>query len=277
MSAATRARFADVVRSEPVDLGLACLLIGGEVDPSLDVDDGLARLDGLAAAARPLVPRGARPQQAADGLSAALGVGAGFRGEDDDYVDVRSSLLHEVVRRGRGLPLLLSVVWLEVAARLDVPAYPIGLPGHVVVGIGDPDDEHVHVDPFSGGRTVGAAELAGLVARAGGGPLRPDHLRPTSEVELLLRLLTNVRVLTSRLPPSLDAARTRLWAVELSLLLPRHPVELRRERGELLVRLGDHLAGAQELEDFALVVEDNDETAADAARRDARLARARLN
>ena len=252
----TRARFAEVVRSEPVDLGLACLLVGGEVDRSLDVDASLAALDALAATARPLVPRvGVRAM--ADGLRVAL---ADFAGSAEDYEDLRSSLLHSVLERRRGLPLLLSVVWLEVAARLDVPAYAATLPGHVVVGIGDPEDEHVLVDPFAGGRL-----------------LEPVDAPLLSPNDLLLRLLTNVRALTTRQPPSLDVARTRLWAVELSLLLPRHPLELRRERGELLVRLGAHLDGAEELETFALAVADADEAAAEVARREARLARAQLN
>lgn len=252
----TRARFAEVVRSEPVDLGLACLLVGGEVDRSLDVDASLAALDALAAAARPLVPRvGVRAM--ALGMQAAL---KDFSGTPEDYDDLRSSLLHAVLERRRGLPLLLSVVWLEVAARLDVPAYACALPGHVVVGIGDPEDEHVLVDPFAGGALLD--------------PVDAPLLSPN---DLLLRLLTNIRALTTRQPPSLDVARTRLWAVELSLLLPRHPLELRRERGELLVRLGAHLDGAEELETFALAVADADEAAADVARREARLARAQLN
>lgn len=252
----TRARFAEVVRSEPVDLGLACLLVAGEVDRSLDVDASLAALDALAATARPLVPRvGVRAM--ASGMGTAL---QGFSGSAEDYDDLRSSLLHEVLERRRGLPLLLSVVWLEVAARLDVPAYAVALPGHVAVGIGDPEDEHVLVDPFAGGRL-----------------LEPVDAPLLSANDLLLRLLTNIRALTTRRPPSLDVARTRLWAVELSLLLPRHPLELRRERGELLVRLGAHLEGAEELETFALAVADADEAAASVARREARLARAQLN
>lgn len=262
----TRARFAEVVRSEPLDLGLACLLVGGEVERSFDVDRSLATLDALAATARPHVPAFG-VAGAAEGLRVALGEQAGFAGFAEDYEDLRSSLLHEVLRRGRGLPLLLSVVWLEVAARLDVPAYAAALPGHVVVGIGDPEDEHVLVDPFAGGRLLSPADVAergGLV-----GVLDP--------AELLLRLLTNVRALTSRQPPSLEVARTRLWAVELSLLLPRHPLELRRERGELLVRLGRHVDGAEELEVFAVAVDDVDEAAAATARREARLARAQLN
>jgi regulator of sirC expression with transglutaminase-like and TPR domain len=274
MTSASRRRFADVVRAEPVDLGLACLLVGAEVEPTLDVDEPLADLDALAAAARAAVPRGASPAAVAEGLRTVLGA---FAGSADDYDDVRSSLLHEVLRRRRGLPLLLSVVWVEVAARLDVPAWPVGLPGHVVVGIGDPDDAHVHVDPFGGGRLLGGSDLEALVQLSTGAGVQPAQLRPVPPNDLLLRLLTNIRVLTARQPPSLDAARTRLWAVELSLLLPRHPLELRRERGELLVRLGDHVGGATELEDYALAAEDGDAEAAETARREARQARARLN
>ena len=271
MTSPLRARFAEVVRSEPVDVGLACLLVGGEVERDLDVDASLARLDALAADL-PAAP--SSPSAAAASLREVLGE---FAGSPEDYGDVRSSLLHEVLRRRRGLPLLLSVVWTEVAARRGIPAYCVGLPGHVVVGIGDPDDQHVHVDAFAGGRVLDVEELDRIVRGATGGPLLPEHLRPLPPVELLLRLLTNVRALTGRMPPSLDAARMRLWAVELSLLLPRHPLELRRERGELLVRLGDHIGGAVELERYAALVEDADDATATAVRRQARQARARLN
>ena len=282
---ASRARFAEVVRSEPVDLGLACLLLGGEVERSFDVDASLAVLDALAATARPHVLRGdgsgsgagSRVRTCALGLRRALGEQAGFAGSAEDYQDLRSSLLHEVLRRGRGLPLLLSVVWLEVAARLDVPAYAVGLPGHMVVGIGDPQDEHVLVDPFAGGRLLTLPDLERRVEATTGRALLASDLAPLPAADVLLRLLTNIRVLTSRQAPSLEVARTRLWAVELSLLLPRHPLDLRRERGELLVRLGQHAAGAQELELYAMAVEDVDAAASDTVRREARLARAQLN
>jgi regulator of sirC expression with transglutaminase-like and TPR domain len=251
VTAASRARFAELVRSEQVDLALACLLVGCESEPDLDLDESLRVLDVLAATALPLVLRSG----AAEGLRVALGETAGFGGSAADEEDLRSSLLHEVLRRGRGRPITLAVVWCEVAARLDVVAVPVGLPGQVLVSI-----EDVVVDPLHGGRLVLA-------------PAEPV-LEP---VELLLRLLTDIRALTTRQERSLESARTRLWATELSLLLPRHPLGLRRERGELLVRLGDHLGGAAELEHYASLVEDVDEVEADKGRRQARLARARLN
>ncbi len=247
----SRQRFAEVVRASPVDVGLAALLVGVEVEPTLDVDESLARLEALAAEAQPLV----RELGPVRGLRQAL---AAFAGTAEDFDDLRSSLLPEVLRRRRGLPLLLCIVWVEVAHRLGVAASYATVPGRVVVVLGDLEDEHAVVDAFSG------ADVSAPVL-----PLTPE--------ELLLRLLTNIRALTERQPPSLDVARTRLWAVELSLLLPVHPADLRRERGELLVRLGSFVAGADELESHAAGIERADADAAEACRRSARQARARLN
>jgi regulator of sirC expression with transglutaminase-like and TPR domain len=255
MSASSRARFASVVRDEPVDTALACLLLGCEVEPDLSVEESYQVLDGLAAGVQ---LTSSSPAEAAVALKRALGDEAGFGGSDADYDDLRSSLLHQVLRRGRGLPILLSVVWCEVSTRLGVPAVCLGLPGHVMVCLGDPVGEHVVVDPFH----------SGVVTTVSPEPVLSGN-------DLLLRVLTNIRLLTARRERSLEMVRTRLWATELSLLLPRHPLELRRERGELLVRLGSHVAGAVELEEYASLV--TDEEAAERSLRAARLARSRLN
>ena len=244
MSFASRARFAEVVHAEPVDVALACVLMGCEVEADLRVEDSLALLDELAAA----VPRDRAPHEA---LRAVLG---GYHGEPEDYDDLRSSLLHEVLQRRRGLPVLLSVVWCEVAARAGIDAVCLGLPGHVMVSVGG-----VVVDPFAGGqvrRVVPEPELVG--------------------VDVLRRILTNIRALTSRHHRrSMEAVRTRLWATELSRLLPHPPLDLRREHGELLVRLGEHRRGASELEAYADAV--GDPAHAEKARHAARLALSRLN
>lgn len=247
MSEASRARFAEVVRSEPVDLGLACLLIGTEVDPGLDHQPWLGELDRLAAA----VDRSLPP---VEGLQKVL---AGFGGDAQDYADLRSSLLHEVLRRRAGLPILLSVVWLEVARRSGMSAYGVGLPGHFIVRIGE-----TYLDPFNGGA---GCDVSGIP---------PRYVRPWGGAETLLRILTNIRVWAGEDP---HRGPTRLWAVELALRLPHHPAELRHELGVLRAAGGDFMGGAQELEAYAEAVADTDAAAAEHARHQALAARARLN
>lgn len=266
-----------------MDLGLACLLVGVEVDPGLDVADGVADLDRLAATVPAGEPHPAGAQHAAgapepavaaaDRLRTVLG---GFGGAAQDYADLRSSLLHEVLRRRRGLPILLSTVWTEVAQRAGIPSYGVALPGHFVAGIGDPAGDHVLVDPWRGGVPLSHQDVVGILAGTTGLPLTADQLGPADPVDVLLRVLTNVRALATR-TGSIEVLRTRLWATELSLLLPRHPLALRRERGDLRVRLGDFLGGAAELESYAETVAQADPDAAAQATTTARLARARCN
>ena len=270
-------RFAQVVRGEPVDLATACLLVGTTTEPDLALADHLAVLDALASSARADVPVGASPAQAAEGLRRALGERAGFAGRTGDYLDPRSSMLHQVLRRRHGLPILLSVVWVEVAARLGVAAVGVGLPGHFVVCIGDPEGEHQLVDPFTGGRLVSRAEVSVRVLGATGAPLEPADFRGWAPREVLLRVLLNLLNLAERPDPSLRTAACALGAAELALLLPEHPAWLRAARGRLRVRLGDFPGAASDLLSYAEVVGVLDEAAARSARGEARSVLARLS
>lgn len=277
MSTESRARFAEVVRAggaagDPADvrLDLALLLLCAEVlpdDPGPEqvdalVADGLAALDSLA----DQVPAQGREDQR---LRDVLGE---FAGTASDYERIESSLLVDVLRRRRGLPILLSSVWTEVARRAGVPAFGVGLPGHFVVGVGDPDGARVLVDPFDGGRLLPYDRARELVA-ATGRTLRPEHLRPHDPIDTLDRVLGNVRA-WARTP---ERARHRLWAAELALMLPRHDLGLRREYGEALIAVGRYPEAAAALEEYADVVAGPMPLEADNARAVARQARARLN
>jgi regulator of sirC expression with transglutaminase-like and TPR domain len=272
-SAELRRRFAEEARSERPDLSLLCLLVGAEADGALDetgIDAAQMELDRLAGQL-PFRPGG--PLSWAAALHHLLGAREGFGGSPADYRRLESSLLHEVLRRRRGLPILLSVVWVEVARRAGAPVYGVALPGHFVVGLG-PEDAQVLVDPFDGGRVLGGGDAEVLVAGATGAPLDRSMLVPAAPVEVVSRILNNIRAWAAARPERSDVA---LWAVELSLLLPSHPARLRYERAHLLVQRGDFARGAAELEAYADVVAAADEDAAERVRGQARVARAMLN
>ncbi|MFD3476802.1 tetratricopeptide repeat protein [Streptomyces sp. NPDC058695] len=268
-----RRRFAEEARAERPDLSQLCLLVAAEADGSLDeagMDAVQMDLDRLAGQV-PFRPGG--PRAWATALAELLGARCGFRGTPGDYERLESSLLHEVVRRRRGLPILLSVVWMEVARRAGAPVYGVALPGHFVVGFG-PAQDQVLADPFDGGQVLTGADAELLVAGATGAPLNASMLQPADPLDVVLRILNNIRAWAATRPERSDVA---MWAVELSLLLPTHPARLRYERAQLLVRSGDFLAGAAELDAYAEVVGAVDAPAAETVRAQARAARAMLN
>ncbi|NEB76180.1 tetratricopeptide repeat protein [Streptomyces sp. SID14478] len=268
-----RRRFAEQARAERPDLAQLCLLLAAQADGGLDeagMDAVQIELDDLAGQL-PFRPGG--PRSWATALAELLGSRLGFHGAPADYQRLESSLLHEVLRRRRGLPILLSVVWTEVARRAGAPVYGVALPGHFVVGFGDPQ-EQVLADPFGAGRVLTGSDAQILVAGATGEPMDPAMLRPADPLEVVLRILNNVRAWAATRPERSDVS---LWAVELSLLLPSHPARLRYERAQLLVQRGDFVTGATELEAYAEVVEAVDAAAAERVQGQARAARAMLN
>ncbi|MEU9326004.1 transglutaminase-like domain-containing protein [Streptomyces canus] len=272
-SAEIRRRFADEARSERPDLSSLCLLVGAQADGELDetgIDAAQIELDRLAGQL-PFRPGG--PRSWAVSLRELLGDRCGFRGAPVDYQRLESSLLHEVLRRRRGLPILLSVVWMEVARRAGAPVYGVALPGHFVVGFG-PTEEQVLADPFDGGRVLSGGDAELLVAGATGSSLDPSMLSPADPLDVVQRILNNVRAWAAARPERSDVA---LWAVELSLLLPSHSARLRYERAQLFVQRGDFVQGAVELDAYAEVVAAVDEPAAARVRQQAHAARAMLN
>jgi hypothetical protein len=142
-----------------------------------------------------------------------------------------------------------------------------------VVGFG-PLDEQVLADPFAGGRVLTGGDAEMLVAGATGAPLDPSMLTPADPLDVVVRILNNIRAWAAARPERSDVS---LWAVELSLLLPSHPARLRYERAQLLVQRGDFVGGAAELDAYAEVVGVVDKPAADRIRRQAHAARAMLN
>ncbi|WBB63298.1 transglutaminase-like domain-containing protein [Streptomyces sp. WMMC500] len=295
-----RARFAEEARVPRPDLALLCLLVAAETDPALDeggIDDVQIELDELAGQL-PYAPGG--PRAWARAAAELLGERYGFRGTPGDYSRLESSQLHEVLRRRRGLPIMLSVIWMEVARRAGAPVYGVALPGHFVVGFGPPPvgpvstrptgpdnltaprdpaapaaGDSVLADPFDGGRLLSPADAELLVAEATGGePLSAAMLVPADPLDIVRRILNNIRAWAAPRPEQSDV---QLAAVELALLLPSHPARLRHERAQLLIARGDFVTGAAELEEYASVIAAMEPQAADTLRRQARAARARLN
>ncbi len=275
MSRRSRERLADLLRRNDADPAEAVLLCEAEAHPGLDVDAVLLRVDALADTVR---TRGGDPRPApgtaAGTLAAVLATDHDFRGADATrYHAPESALLTGVLDSRRGLPVTLSALYVAVARRLGVPAFPIHLPGHVVVGVADAR-RPVVLDPFHGGEVLDEAGLTRLVDRVSGGQaaFHRAMLRPVPTVDLVRRLLHNLTRAYHLAERPFDA----VWTVELKLLLPNRTPDDHRVHGDVLWRAGRFDAAARAYEAY-LAATDASAPHREQVRRSAVRAQARLN
>ena len=115
---------------------------------------------------------------------------AGLRGNVHDYGDPRNSYLHQVLRRGTGIPITLSVVAIEVGRRVGLPIRGIGLPAHFVI-----ECEGRFANPFRGPLLYGPDEIEGVWQRATGiqQTLDPRLLSPVAPRSIVIRMLNNLK------------------------------------------------------------------------------------
>jgi transglutaminase superfamily protein len=127
------ASFAALARVPVPQLDRISLAMAAEFRP-VDADPVLAALDRLGDELAAAAPPGAGPGEQARALGDVLGGRHGFAGTDGGYDDPELSMLDAVMDRRRGLPILLSVVYMEAARRAGWPVWGVGMPGHFVIG-----------------------------------------------------------------------------------------------------------------------------------------------
>ena len=205
-------RFAAVVQGDEddIELDVAALLIGAWEHEGFDVEPHRRALDALAARSSPAVEAAPSPEEGGRALARTLFVELGFRGNTDDYYDPRNSFLADVLDRKVGIPITLSVLYLEVARRLGLGAAGVGFPGHFLVridGTGAPLSNPLILDPFAGGAALDRAGLAALLVRASGPDARLEDvsLTPTSKRAILVRMLNNLAGIYGRTGDSFRA------------------------------------------------------------------------
>ncbi|WP_257304212.1 SirB1 family protein [Geothrix campi] len=133
--------------------------------------------------------------QALEALNHLLFVELGFEGDRETYDDPLNALLPAVVTRRKGLPIALSILWIDLARRLGFDAVGVGLPGHFIAGL---RTEHALLcfDPFNHGRAVGEEGGAALVKAASAGRIafHRDMLSPATDRQILVRLVRNLHL-----------------------------------------------------------------------------------
>ena len=221
---------------EALDIARIALAFAADAYPDLDPGVYLAWLDTTAEAiadaadlSMPLIERLAM-------LDRQLFEVEGFTGNRDDYFDPRNSYLNDVIERRTGIPISLSVVYLEVGWRLGLPLLPVSFPAHFLVA--STGAKRVFIDPFNRGARVSAGELVARLAPMAGGSgqarqILPRVTAPASRREVAMRMLRNLGQIYAK---QRDFDRLLVVANRMVALDPKDPAAL-RERGHVLAEL----------------------------------------
>jgi regulator of sirC expression with transglutaminase-like and TPR domain len=171
-----------------------------------------------------------------------------FRGNEENYYDERNSYLPDVLAARKGLPIVLCMLYCDIARAAGVRASSVAFPGHVLVRVdGQATGEPIVVDPFYACTRLSTSDLAERLRKARGGPARltPRHFAPASPRQLVVRMLANLRHLFAIRG---DFGRALLASDRLVMLMPSPEAHL--ERAALALRLDAYEVARADFERF---------------------------
>jgi regulator of sirC expression with transglutaminase-like and TPR domain len=222
------------------------MLIARIGDERADPHACAARLDAIAEAARDHAGETLDPDRLAAAVDYQLFSILGFQGNEADYGDPGNSYLHRVLERRTGIPITLSLLYMEVGQRIGLHCEGVGYPGHFIVRY-ERDGGFVYVDPFHQGARLDEQELlAGLRSKQLGGATPESFLSAVTRRQILQRMLTNLRV---GFAARGDLPRL-LLAVEMLLRLEPWNASLVGLRGMVRYRLGNAAEAVGDLERY---------------------------
>lgn len=242
-----RAHLLELLRADDIDLARAALLIAEEEYPQLSAEPYLQRLDLFAEMVKDRLANETAAPVLLGEISKVLFEEEHFTGNAEAYYDPRNSFLNDVLDRKLGIPITLSIVYLEVGWRLDLPLEGVNFPGHFLIRY-EGEAVKLLVDPFQNGQIRFEDEAQDLLDRVYGGSvkLQEAYLRPASKRDILVRLLSNLKTIYLN---TRDDDRA-LAAVERILLIIPDSAEDVRDHGMIMARRGFHEEAMLQLERY---------------------------
>ena len=177
---------------EAIDLFKSSLLIAKLANSELDVDAYLSRLDQMAEEIRGGFKDDTDEAARIEAVRKFMFEDNGYHGSRLDYYHESNSFINEVIDDREGIPITLSVLFMELARRAgSTTIHGVGLPSHFVVGYEPEEGDQQLLDVFEGGEALNRRAAAEIVAGAGQ-LLSDDHLKPVSKQAIIERMLRNL-------------------------------------------------------------------------------------
>jgi len=217
-----------------LNLAYAALLISEYLTQAADITFYLAILDGMADIAQPLVQTAETDLEVIERFNRYMFGEMGFSGNFKNYYLPDNSFLNKVIDSRKGIPIALSVIYLEIGQRLGLPVWGIGMPGHFIVGYGSVTDP-IYIDVFDQGRILSEDDCLAIchIPLSDRLNFRNEFLKPATKKTILFRMLLNLKQIYVEQKDWESAHK----AVDFMVLIhPQEIIEI-RDRGLLAYRL----------------------------------------
>ncbi len=225
----------DEAGDSDVSLLHAALLISRMDNPDVDVDAYLERIKLWADEILSALPKDADEAARLAAMDRYLFEELGVHGSRHEYYTRANSYINEVIEDREGLPITLSVLYIEVGKRLNLNIQGIGLPGHFVVQFtpsATPTDSQM-IDPFDQGKQLSEEDIVNRLTEARF-PNLPQYRVPQTPVQICERMLNNLIALAEG---ERDEGAVLRYLETLVTLVPTS-VEYRAKRLEMRARTG---------------------------------------
>jgi regulator of sirC expression with transglutaminase-like and TPR domain len=242
-----RTRFLALLEEPVLRLDEAALALAAEEYPGLDAASYLGKLDALADLVLRRTPSPLRTASMLRSLRDVLFVEEGYKGNEKSYYDPRNSYLNEVLDRRLGIPISLSLLFMEVARRVGLALEGVGFPGHFLVKLRPELGPEIFIDPYNGGELLGADECVARFKNVSHGrEFDERYLQGVAPRQILGRMLHNLKRIYVEQGDDVRA----FWVIDRLLLLAPDAIEEVRDRGLVEARLGLKPAAARDLEAY---------------------------
>ncbi len=170
----------------------------------------------------------------------------GFHGSRFDYYHRANSYLNRVIDDREGLPITLSVLYMELGRRLGLKIEGVGLPGHFIVRQVNQDGKGQLIDVFNEGKRLSREDAIKLAAEHSNQPFQDAYLNPVPSRQILIRMLNNLMSLAQQK----EDKESMLRYVELLMALDSHSVQYRGMRSILRFETGRKKSAIADLDWF---------------------------
>ncbi|MCW8934673.1 MAG: transglutaminase-like domain-containing protein [Gammaproteobacteria bacterium] len=181
---------------DDISLAKAALMVAKLEYPDLNIDSYLLKIQNIAEEINNRLSATANAAEILKQLNHVLFVEKAYEGNTNSYYDPRNSFLNDVIDRKLGIPISLSILYIELGHALGLPLSGIAFPGHFLVKL-EISDGAIVLDPYFGGISLNEEDIEERLREYYGAKLNKSRaqgvLSSSSNKEIVLRVMRNLR------------------------------------------------------------------------------------